>query len=478
MLWLSLCLPHLPLEVIARALPDPEPPLVVHETQGARRLVIARNRAAAAAGIVPGMRLSTAQSLAAGLRPHARQPQAETAALDGLAQWAGQFTTWVGLADGEGLLLEIAGSLRLFGGIAPIRQAVTDGLGRLGYRSRTAVATNPEAAWLLARNGLEPVLTERDHLREYLDALPVQALRDPGAEAVLTALGIRRLGECRRLPRAGLARRLGPGLLARLDRLYGLTQSPPRKFTAKARYRGCLELPGAIEQVDALQFPLRRLLQEQEGFLRGRGEGVLRLELALQGECGEPARIRLGLAAPTRDAQRLLELFRERLAREILPGPVEALELEALESAPFQECSQALFEDETARAADIGGLLERLRARLGEAAVQAVSECADHRPERAWQPALPGRTCQLAHALHRPFWLLPHPRRLAQRAGGPWLDGPLQLLDGPERIESGWWDGADMRRDYYIALTAAHTRVWLFREPGPPPDWYLHGVFA
>lgn len=56
------------------------------------------------------------------------------------------------------------------------------------------------------------------------------------------------------------------------------------------------------------------------------------------------------------------------------------------------------------------------------------------------------------------------------------------LLAGPERIESGWWDEeedvGDLRRDYFIALTADDRWAWVFRELRPPGEWFLHGWFA
>jgi protein ImuB len=53
----------------------------------------------------------------------------------------------------------------------------------------------------------------------------------------------------------------------------------------------------------------------------------------------------------------------------------------------------------------------------------------------------------------------------------------LVLEEGPERIESGWWDGKGVARDYYIARRAQGARWWVFQERNTQA-WYLHGVFA
>ncbi len=78
----------------------------------------------------------------------------------------------------------------------------------------------------------------------------------------------------------------------------------------------------------------------------------------------------------------------------------------------------------------------------------------------------------------RPLWMLAEPERLDERDGVPRHDGPLELLSGPERIETGWWDGRDARRDYFVAGTRAGVRLWVYRERGPDGGWWLHGVFG
>lgn len=70
----------------------------------------------------------------------------------------------------------------------------------------------------------------------------------------------------------------------------------------------------------------------------------------------------------------------------------------------------------------------------------------------------------------RPVWLFSDP--------DPVRRDRYQLLRGPERIESGWWDGHDVQRDYFVAADTNGARHWLFRERQPPHRWYLHGLFG
>ena len=60
------------------------------------------------------------------------------------------------------------------------------------------------------------------------------------------------------------------------------------------------------------------------------------------------------------------------------------------------------------------------------------------------------------------------------------------MLAGPERIESGWWDAreggdkavGDVRRDYFIALSANSCWLWIYRECRAPGGWFLQGFFS
>jgi protein ImuB len=56
-------------------------------------------------------------------------------------------------------------------------------------------------------------------------------------------------------------------------------------------------------------------------------------------------------------------------------------------------------------------------------------------------------------------------------------DHRIARVWGPERIETGWWRGRCVRRDYYQVETGGGERFWLFRELGSGA-WFLHGDFA
>ncbi len=440
--------------------------------------VLISNPAAAALGIRPGLALGAAQALG-DIEVYTRAPRAEHAALEALAAWCGQFTSYVSLAPPDGLLLEVGGSLTLFGGSARLMARLrTDGA-ELGYSATLAVAPTPLAAIWFARARVETCITDQGPLHGPLGRLPLAVLGlDARSLAALTGLGLRRIGECLQLPRDGLARRLGPGLLSMLDRALGHAPDPRPRFEPPARFRCLIDLPHEVDAAAALQFIARRQLLQLTGFLRGRGAGTRRLDWRLIHHEGRETRFHIALVAPSRDPEHLGQLLRLRLERLALPEPVRGIELEVADLCPLAATPLALLPASREQAGEPSwSLIERLRAQLGEEAVRGLRLAPDHRPESAWCFCLPGETGPVLVPRRRPLWLLAEPRVLTIRARRPWLQGPLQILGSGERIESGWWDGQPIARDYYPARNALGSQFWIFREIEGARRWFLHGVF-
>lgn len=479
-LWLAIYLPHFPLEALGAARAA-RLPMAVISTDGAR--VVTADARAASAGVYEHMSASAACALLPNLILAPRDQAAEAAALEGLAAWAGQFTSFVSLVPPRGLLLEIGGSLALFGGLdallARVRQAIED----LGYSARFGVAPTPLAAWLLARAAREEPVTAMHRLPACLAPVPLACLDLPARVMEgLSSVGIECFGDCCRLPRDGVARRTDPRLLACLDRALGKRADPRLPYTPPATFQRRLSLPGEVKNTETLLLAAHRLLLELAGYLQTRAGGVQTLEWHLAHRRSPATRLNIELVTASRDAGHLLLLLRERLARVTLVEAVTYLGLRVRDILPLAPASQDLFGEEGVAGGDWRALVERLGSRLGRAAVQGLAVAAEHRPEKAWRGRPPGeaaaRPLPQASARGRPLWLLDPPEMLRTVVGDPWLDGRLHLTRGPERIESGWWDGADIARDYFEALHPSGARYWVYQELRAQRGWYLHGVFA
>ena len=473
--WIALYLPNLPLEALTRALATPEPQAVAEHHR-----IVACDAKAAARGVRPGLSTAAASALARALAVHPRNAAEETECLLGLAGWAAQYTPSVALELPDSLALEVSGSLKLFRGLERIAASLRDGCARMGLTALVAAAPTARGASWLAHAGSERLVAGPAALPGALAGLPVRVMTgDDAAREALAAIGATRVGDVAALPRAGLARRFGRQLVDDLDRALGRAPDPRTFFTPPAEFRARLELPAEVTQTEALLFAARRLFVQLEGFLAARAGGVQRLALRLFHREAKFTEVPIGLVAPARDAAHFTLLARERLGGLALPEAVRAIAVDAGDVVPLVGEALALFDDGASSPGDWQKLVERLRARLGGVAVHGLAVAAEHRPERASRESeVDGGSGGADPPGLRPFWLLPAPEPLAEIDAAPHRGGPLKLLAGPERIESGWWDGSDVARDYFVAETAERALVWVYRDRHPPGGWFLHGLFA
>ncbi|QXP83670.1 DNA polymerase Y family protein [Methylococcus sp. Mc7] len=465
-LWLALHFPALALEALGVAAPEP---LAVTEAGGGRLRVHSASAAAEAQGVAPGMALAEAQALCPGLTPVNRDPEAEQRTLSRLAERCLRFTPWISLDFPATLQLEVRGSLRLFGGPEALAEKACQTSAAEGHAVQCGLAPTPAAAWLLARAGFPAPVLEAGALRSALGDLSIAALGiDDRLTGRLARAGLRVLRDLWRMPRDGLARRYGRDLQRRLDEAAGSRPQPLRQFHAPPRFRAEREL--AMETEDLTQvFPLvEALLAEFEAFLRSRDAVAAGLELELRHARAAPMRVCLRPRRAGREARQFAALLRERLDRLALAAPVRGLLLRSAGLQPFTLPMVDLFAPEAASGEAWDELLDRLQARLGPQALRQPVLRADHRPERTESGDAP-RSGEAARS-PRPLWLLPRPRLLSKR--------DIRILPECERIETGWWDGGPVRRDYHVAVDEAGARLWVYGDAGTAGPWHLHGLFG
>ncbi|HCJ30796.1 MAG TPA: DNA repair nucleotidyltransferase [Pseudomonas sp.] len=471
MLWACILLPQLAMDGVLRSRADAEAPLALLSGTPQRRVLQAVNPAARALGLKPGQSLIAAQALT-----HAfATADYDLAAIERwqqfLAAWAYGFSSQVSLHYPRCLLLEVQSSLGLFGPWPRLEARLREELDTLGFQHRITLAPNPAAARALANvhDGLAVMDTETLH--RVLGPLPVERIGLPREVTTAFArMGLRTLRQVLTLPRDGLARRFPAETLRHLDTLLeyrplGLDfYRPPDRFDAR------IELNFEVESHQALLFPLRRLTGDLAAYLAGRDSGVQRFTLQLEHRNLADSQVPVGLLSAERDPAMLFELTRGRLEHLQLPAPVLAVRLIAHELPAFVPEHRQLFEERPQQSLPWEQLRERLRARLGDDAVQGLSARADHRPECAWQPQHVAQNELSPTTSPRPGWLLAEPK--------PLYEASLRILTGPERIESGWWDGSDVRRDYYRVETRSGQRGWAFRPVTGGGPLLLHGWFA
>ncbi|HMD29876.1 MAG TPA: DNA polymerase Y family protein [Steroidobacteraceae bacterium] len=405
----------------------------------------------------------------------------EPSALQRLGTHAQTFTSFVSIELPNALLLEIKGSVKLFGSLEILHAGIDACWRRLAAQAFSATAPSTLAALWLARaaNLAGPPVHFEDPrlLLSHLAKLPIACTAwDIERLQTLRAMGVTRVGELLRLPRAGLARRLSPAVVQDLDIALARQSAPRRAFVPRERFRERCDFETEIEHVAYLEKALEPLIERCARFLRERQAGVQTLQLRLKHREGSATRVQLGLASITSERRRLADVLCQKLVRLTLKAPVRGMELISGPLRGLSASSLDVFAGLGAGSRDTAPqLVERLRARLGEAAVYGVVLIPEHRPEAAWRRVHELRLTSATKSgermidpkMPRPVWLLDEPVPVIKP----------EILQGPERIESGWWDGKGVARDYYVARQSHGAKLWVFQERRSK-RWYLHGVFA
>lgn len=471
MRWACIYFPQFALDGVLRNCADPDEPLVLLQGPIQRRVIKAANPAALALGLRPEMTFTAAQAICPQFTAVEYDDEALQHQHQLLAAWAYGFSSQVTLHFQDALVLEVQSSLPLFGPWPRFEARLRQELTGLGFGHRITLAPNPVAARVLANAGDSLAIRDDAGLSAAMRTLPVALLGfDPDIVQALSRMGLRQLDQLLALPRAQLARRFPVSLLNHLDQMLGSKVLPLEFFLPPTTFQLRIELNFEVESTQALLFPLRRLTSDLATYLAGRDMGAQRFTVRLEHREAPVTEVNVGLLAPERDPALLFEFARGRLEPTQVVEPVLAIGLIADELPSFIPQHRGLFDERPQQTVSWEQLRERLRARLGDDAVCSIGAQGDHRPERAWQRDIPSLALQALGPNRRPGWLLPAPEPLGASVS--------RILSGPERIESGWWDGEDARRDYYVLELTDGRTAWAYQAIADGPGWSVQGWFG
>lgn len=468
----------------------------------------------------------------------AHDPQADRESLERLAAWCHRYSPLVGLDDAvepDCLLLDVRGVARFFDGEEALAQRILSQFARREIVVRLGLADTVGAAWAAARFGQgrerrkeRGEMQEQDRLEcrwlrrrvpdsprpamtnevsfsiciipseqsdEFLGVMPLVALRlSDEVLDLLQQLGVQRVGELESLPRADFNARFGTELLRRWDQAAGRRDEPivalplPQNFEAEQFF----EHP--VGDRATLEFVLRQLVERVAQMAGMADRGALRVEVHFDCKTSEHVSFDVGLFRPSASPKHLFGLVQMRMERLRLPDKVETLVVRITETAELEKYQAELFDSGTVsqHARQRADLIDRLASRLGRDRILRVRLLAEAQPERAYRyESLVGKRRNTRRSPSRdlpprPLQLLRRPVRLPAVAIVP--DGPplhftlpsgqqrVARSWGPERIQTGWWRGQPIHRDYYRVETTTGTRYWLFRRR-TDGKWFLHGVF-
>lgn len=448
---------------------------------------------------------------------------------------------WAGLSHrhSEILLVNITGIGEWFGGEPAVVEMAQRVMSRSGFRAAMAIADTSAAAWGMVRfGGVEVSIVPEGQTAAEIDRLPVRSLRITADVAhQLARLGVETVGQLRRLPRSGLATRLGNELVRRIDQMVGLVEEPLAMHHTDPEESAVIELEYPTTDPDILRHRIGLLIDDVAARLAGRVRGALRLSCRMELlENHPPKRIDVGLFAPTADADHLKQLMTTSLDGKRLEAMVHRVTISVDLAGPLRQFQATLFGDSSSRVGDrqkLARMVETLATRLGGDAVLGVVPTEHPRPESAFrlrplagqgensgsrrgqsttgkslaksprrtavEPALgplpsdplrrplvlyrPPRQVEVEHPPEsgelisiRSFQTASDPNRVSRRSGG----NRIVRHWGPERVEIRNSSDGYQVRDYYKVELENGCWLWLFRLgiPKATPRWYLHGHFG
>ena len=384
------------------------------------------------------------------------------------------YSDQVALMDDQTVVLEVSRSQRLHGPPPVLAQALRAEIDCLPSLSHAAsalgAASNASAAAALAR--FDQQVWPGQCCLPALHRLPLSGSPIPTSSLqALQACGVKTLGELIALPRAECNRRFGPALGHWLDQLRGRQTQALRCWQPDPKYYQRIELPYASHCKQRLQGHILQAITPMWQWLNQRGLALASLRLRLYSEARLPPHVLdIGLAKASLDVSHFSDLLHLKLDQCQLSAAVQVVVVQ-LQDSPLHEAKQVDAWAPGVSSQDWAALIDRLRARLGQDQITGLSTVSDHRPEYAWSWHSSCGTQDKCPMPPRPSWLLPQPQ--------PCQRQHLQLIQGPERIESGWWEVPDRqcRRDYYVATDPQGRRLWVYCQ-ADDRRWFIHGLFG
>jgi protein ImuB len=368
--------------------------------------------------------------------------------------------------------------------------------------------------------------------RRAIEPLPIESLRiAEETAATLSRLGVHFVGQLLCLPRSGLAPRLGKPLLRRIEQALGEVDEAIEVYRPPVQHVAAHRLEYSTSDQKILADRIERLIKEVRAGMATCQRGALRITCRLDLTDHPPLTLGVGLFAPTIDAEHLCGLLINRFETTRLPSPVQRLTLSVPLTGPLRstqnplfakDSNEATFSSQKSNTKEISRLVDSLSARLGCDSVVGVKLKDNPLPEKAFAVSpltgtgsshssrnfstrsFPSHNAPSHNApsswdaMRRPLSLLVEPISIAVATDhGPFrfvvssLDVPQRIRIGgtahwvvrswgSERIETSWWNGPSIRRDYYRIETDSAHWWWIFRDLASKADgyrWMLHGRF-
>jgi len=357
-------------------------PVVVLDGQAPEEFVCAMNLPAERRGAAIGMTRMEAESLPDfKLLPRSRATEAASRAV--LLECAATFSPRieeVSRGNECGLVLDIAGTTRLFGAPQQLAEQVRTALLQAGFRASIAVGGNFETARLKAKNTRGITIIPQGKEAEALVSLPISELdlkEEP--RETFAGWGIRTLGELAQLPTTELVTRMGQEASVWQQLARGAVKHTFQPIEPEISLREICEMEKPVEQVDSLLFVAARMIDCLALRAAGHALALASLQVEMKLDGGSVHRRTIRPALPTIDRKILLKLLQLEIAAHSPPAAVVALTLSA-EAGASSKVQMGLFMPQVPEPSRLDVTLARLKSIVGDDRVGSPVLEDSHRP--------------------------------------------------------------------------------------------------
>lgn len=405
-----------------------------------------------------------------------------------------EFSPEVEQTDANTVVFSIAPLRKLIGSPYQIASEIC----RYGYdrklQASLAIASNPDAAILLARNCIGVTLVTPGEERLKLAPISLTGLFthnvpvDIGLLDVLHRWGLKTCEDLAALPELGVAERLGPAGAYLRNLARGAIHRPLHVAAPATSYEERMELEHPLQLLEPLLFLLGRVLSELCGRLRSQSRAARLLAARFELEEKQEYSFQLEFAVPLDDSRTILKLLQLHLERHPPQAPVIAFTLrtEAIEPRRVQS---GLFLPPTPAPDKLQVTMARIAGMVGRENIGTPRLLDTHRPDafemttlsvngnaqsqapdsgvlllamRLFRPALHARVHVVAYA----------PKDIT--ASG--VCGSVIRSAGPWKTSGEWWAStAWSREEWDVALEdGALYRIYQESKSG---EWYVHGIY-
>lgn len=308
---------------------------------------------------------------------------------------------------------------------------------------------------------------------------------------VLQLWGLRTLGDLARLPRQGLAERLGPELATLHDILHQKHHRLLRLYRAPDHYQTEHHFEPPVATHEPILFMARRLLHTLCTRLRHHQRAAAELHLNLSFENGAAHARQLPFSEPTLDPEALLRTLHTHLDTLRTPAPITGFYFELIPTLP-RHAQHQLFSRGLKDPNAFANTLHHLAGIVGPGAIGIPRQNDTHRPDiltlnpvnpdfktppfpdirpsshlplKRQRPPIPIHVASEKYGRHqRPLALLSGPHQ-----------GTVRQARGPFPLSGSWWENGWQQAQWDVELDQALLLQLTFL---PPKNWHFTGIYA